>query len=225
MSQQLPSGTSGNGEKGGLRFHFVPREALAGEWERLREENPHAKAATFNPTLVDALRNQFGEGVQDVTLNAGEHTVFVSPERIVEVLRFLKDEHGFTYLAHMGTHDRFTEDERFEVFYGVVNIDAGKRLRIKVRVEEDDPVAPTVTDVYKAANWYEREAWDMMGIRFDGHPDPRRVFMPEDFEHHPHRKEFPTLGIPGSLPLPPGETDGEISEDPFPRAHGKPPVD
>lgn len=205
-----------------LKFLFTPRDALAGE---LKRKNPHAKTTTYQPEAVDALRARFGDAVLDVTEYAAEHTVYVRREAIVDVCRFLKDEQGFDYLADIGTVDRFTETDRFEVFYNLVSLEGRKRLRLKVRVDEEDPVVPTITSVYRAANWNEREAWDMMGIKFDGHPDPRRIYMPEDFDYFPLRKEFPTLGIPGSLPLPPNVSDGELVQDPYARAHGELPKD
>ena len=113
---------------------------------------------------------------------------------------------------------------RFEVFYNLVSIQGRKRIRLQVRVDEEDLVVPSVTGVYRAANWNEREVYDMMGIRFDGHPDLRRMFMPEDFEYYPQRKEFPLLGVPGSLPLPPRVPEGDLTVDPFAAAHeGKTP--
>ncbi|MEM1054256.1 MAG: NADH-quinone oxidoreductase subunit C [Bacteroidota bacterium] len=206
-------------EKGTLAFHFTPRVGLAGELERLKTENPHAKDSTYLPDLAGALRERFGGAIGESTLYAGETTIYVDRSAIVEVSQVLKDEMGFGYLSDMGTIDRFTEDDRFEVFYNVLNLVQKKRLRLKVRVDEEDPVVPTVTGVWRAANWHEREAWDMMGIQFAGHPDLRRLMMPEDFEYHPARKEFPTLGIPGSLPLPAREPDGNLQADPYASAH------
>ena len=212
-------------EKQTLKFYFTPREALAGEMDRLRSENPHAKATTFLPDLADALAARFPDAVGDTTLYAGETTVYVAPAGLVEVCRFLYDEVGFTYLSDMVAIDRFTETDRFEVAYNLIALKERRRLRLKVRVDEDDPVVPTVTVVWPNAAWHEREAWDMMGIRFAGLTDHRRIYMPEDFEYHPLRKEFPTLGIPGSLPLPPNESDGTRTLDPFPAAHGDLPKD
>lgn len=209
-------------EKQTLKFYFTPRQALAGE---LDQKNPHAKDSTFQPEVVEALGERFGDTITGVTEYASEHTVFVEKSAIVDVCRHLKEEMGYTYLSEMGTIDRFTEEDRFEVYYSLVNMQTQKRLRIKVRVDEEDPVVPSVVGVFRSANWHEREAWDMMGIRFEGHPDLRRMFMPEDFEYHPARKEFPTLGIPGSLPLPPLVSDGKLTLDPFPRAHGELPED
>lgn len=204
-----------------LKFLFTPQ---APPREELRRTNPHAKSTTYVPEEIEALRGLLGDDLGEVVEYANEQTVYVPKERIQEVLRFLKEERGFVYLSDLGAIDRFTETERFEVFYNLVNLTARKRLRVKVRVDDGEEV-PTATVVYPAANWHEREAWDMMGIRFAGHPDLRRMFMPEDFEYHPQRKEFPTLGIPGSLPLPPQKADGPLTPDPFPRAHGRLPQD
>ena len=98
--------------------------------------------------------------------------------------------------------DRFTSEDRFEVIYNIISLKSQKRLFIKTRCSEENPTLPTSTSIWPAANWHEREAFDMFGIQFEGHPDMRRLFLPEDFDYYPLRKEFPLLGIPGSLPLP-----------------------
>ncbi len=208
-------------EKQVLKFYFTPVAAPSSDEAT---QNPHAKATTQVADVIEALREEFGEAVGEMVVYAGEHTVYVDRDRIVDVCRFLKEEQGFNYLSDLGTVDRFTEEDRFEVFYNLVSMQGRKRIRVKLRTDEGTPV-PSITGVYRAANWHEREAWDMMGIRFDGHPDLRRMFMPEDFEYHPQRKEFPTLGIPGSLPLPPQHTGGALTADPFARAHGDVPTD
>jgi NADH-quinone oxidoreductase subunit C len=202
-----------------LSFQFTPVDPAADG-----AENPHAKKTTFVPDVVEALQSEFGKDVIEVSLYANEHTVRVAVNRIVDVCLFLKDDHGFTYLIDIGSVDRFTEDERFEIFYNLVSIEDGRRIRLKVRVDEEDPVVPTLTSVFRAADWNERECFDMLGVRFEGHPDLRRIYLPEDFEHHPQRKEFPLLGIPGSLPLPPQTPEGELNYDPFSAAHGRKPV-
>lgn len=217
-------------QKQTLKFYFTPREALAGEMERLRSDNPHAQPTSFLPDLADDLRARFGDAasggaIGETTLYAGETTVYVSRDAIADVCRYLHDEVGFTYMSDMASVDRFTEVDRFEVVYNLVAIQERRRLRLKVRVDEDDAVVPTVVQIWPGAGWHEREVWDMMGVRFDGNPDHRRIYMPEDFEYHPLRKEFPTLGIPGSLPLPPNESDGELTMDPYAAAHGDHPAD
>jgi NADH-quinone oxidoreductase subunit C len=208
-------------ERQTLKFLFTPQ---APPREELRRKNPLAKQSTYVPEVIDALRQQFGDVIGEVVEYANEQTVYVGRQEIVEVCRFLKEELGFTYLADLGAIDRFTADARFEVYYGLANIPQRKRLRVKIRTDDHLEV-PSVTPVFRSANWHEREAWDMMGIRFSGHPDLRRMYMPDDFEYHPQRKEFPTIGIPGSLPLPPQSTDGDLTPDPYARARGNVPKD
>jgi len=217
MSEASPTKTP----NASLSFDFTPVDPPKAD-DAL--QNPHAKATTFVPKVVAALEERFGDDIVEVTLYANEHTVRVARDRIVEIGRFLKEELGFTYFVDLSAVDRFTDDERFEVFYNLVNMDAGQRLRLTLRTEEEHPHVPSVTGLWRAANWQERECYDMFGILFDGHPDLRRMYMPEDFEYHPLRKEFPLLGIPGSLPLPPQTPEGEITGDPFPAAHGSKPV-
>lgn len=202
-----------------LKFHFTPVDE-----PRPGQENPHAKRTTHVPEVVEALREQFGEAIGDVVVYAGEHTVFVDKEQLREIARYLKDDLGFRYFVHCGGVDRFTDEDRFEVIYNLVNIEDRKRLRLRVRVDEDDLHVPSVATVWRAANWNEREVYDMLGIVFDGHPDMRRMYMPEDFEYYPQRKEFPLLGIPGSLPLPAQSPGGDLTMDPFAAAHGSTPV-
>lgn len=203
-----------------LPFHFTPVDAPT----PLDPPNPHVKATTHLPDVVEALQAQFGEAIEEVAEYAGETTIRVPKARIVEIGRFLHDTLGFTYLADLGGIDRFTDEDRFEVFYNVVSFARKKRLRLKVRVDEGDLVVPSVTEIWKAADWNEREAFDMFGIRFDGHEDLRRMYLPEDFEYFPLRKEFPLLGIPGSLPLPAQRPGGDLNLDPFPAAHGSPTI-
>jgi NADH-quinone oxidoreductase subunit C len=203
-----------------LEFQFTPVDE-PGPLEA--EANPHAKDSTFVPEVVKALKDEFGGDVQEVFLYANEHTVVVARDRIVDVCRFLREDQNFRLLTDLGGIDRLTDENRFEVFYGLVNLEGGKRIRLKIRVDEGDSV-PTLTGVYRAANWNERECFDMFGIVFEGHPDLRRMYMPEDFEYHPLRKEFPLLGIPGSLPLPPQTPEAGLTMDPYPAAHGSKPI-
>ena len=202
-----------------LKFHFTPLEDASED-----ESNAHAKRTTHVPEVIQALVDAFGEDtVWRMESYADEDTVFVDKDAIVDVCRFMREEQGFAYFSDLGGIDRFTNEDRYEVFYNLVSLEDTKRLRIKVRVDEDDLTVPSVTDVYRAANWNERECYDMFGIRFEGHPDLRRMYMPEDFEYHPLRKEFPQLGVPGSLPLPPQTPEGELTMDPFAAAHGSKP--
>lgn len=154
--------------------------------------------------ILDKLKAHFGESNIVASEFRDELTVVVPKERIVEICRFLKEdpELNFDLLADVFGIDMNTPEKRFGVIYNMFSLSNKHRLRLKTFTEEDDPKVPTVTGIWGTANWHERETYDMFGIIFEGHPDLRRVYMPEEFEHHPLRKDFPLMGIPGSLPLP-----------------------
>jgi len=129
----------------------------------------------------------------------GMPTVYVPREVLVETLRTLRDDPAlrFTFLADITAVDYIPREPRFEVVYllaclgGPGNGDTPKRLRVKVRLPGQDPSVPSIIHLWPAANWAERELWDMFGIRVDGHPDLRRILMPEDWEGHPGRRDYP----------------------------------
>ena len=152
--------------------------------------------------IIQALQARFSHAIRETTEFRGETTLLVDAAAIVDICRVLKEEYGFNYCVDICGADRFTEEERFEVIYNLTNLEKRLRIRLKVRIGEENPVVPSVTSVWRAANWHERETYDMYGIRFEGHPDLRRMYMPEDFEYYPLRKDFPLIGVPGSIPLP-----------------------
>ncbi len=134
---------------------------------------------------------------------AGEVTFLVKQEALYELLKFLKEKEGFDYLTDIVSTDLYTDDDfRFEIHYNIVNLEKNLRIRVKARLQGEYPEVDSVVDLWKSANWYEREVWDMMGIKFKNHPDLRRIYLPEDFAYFPLRKEFPQLGIPGSIAMP-----------------------
>ena len=120
-------------------------------------------------------------------------TVYVPGDRVVEIARALRErpELRFEFLAEVTAVDFWPREPRFEVLYILVSIEHRLRLRLKVRLPGVDAHIATLTGVWPAANWLEREVWDMFGIVFDGHPDPRRLLVPEDWEGFPLRKDFP----------------------------------
>jgi len=134
----------------------------------------------------------------------GELTIVVSKDRIVKVCKFLKEdaELRFDLLADLCGIDMQTSPKRFGVIYNLFSIANKYRIRLKTFTEEENPIVPTVTGVWGTANWHEREVFDMFGIIFEGHPDLRRIYMPDEFEYYPLRKDFPLMGIKGSLELP-----------------------
>ena len=123
-----------------------------------------------------------------------EQTLFINPARIVDVCRFLKDEHAFLRLSGLTAVDWHPADPRFEVVYLLHSLEHNTRLRLKCRVSDHDPELDSVTGVWRTAKWYEREVFDLFGIGFRNHPDLRRIMMPDDWEGHPLRKDYPVHG-------------------------------
>ncbi len=130
----------------------------------------------------------------------GESSLVVERESIHDLCRFAKDTLGFSFLLDVSGVDHFGEEPRFEVVYHLYHLERGERLRLKLRVSEDDLEVPTVSDVWATADWHEREAYDMFGIRFRGHPDLRRILMWEGYPYFPLRKDFPLAGRPSDMP-------------------------
>jgi len=159
--------------------------------------------------VVDGLSESFTDELIEVYQSSGDTFVRIAPEANVDICRYLKDEHHFIYLVDVFGTDRFTSQDRFEVIYNLVSLRDQQRLFVKVWLPEENPEIESVTDLWPSANWYERQTYDMFGIQFTNHPDFRRIYMPEDFEYFPLRKEFPLLGIPGSIDLPSSTPDTE----------------
>ena len=130
----------------------------------------------------------------------GETTLRLHAADLRGVCTFAREALGFDYLVDISSVDHFGEEPRFEVVYELYSMGAGTHLRLKIPVSEDDCEAPTVSDIWPTANWHEREIYDMMGIRFTGHPDLRRILMWEGYPYHPLRKDFPLEGRPSDVP-------------------------
>jgi len=130
----------------------------------------------------------------------GETTVQVDRAAINEVCRFCRDTLGYSVLIDLSGVDNFGDEPRFEVVYELYQFERGEYLRIKATVSEDDLQVPTVSDVWATANWHEREAYDMFGIHFTGHPDLRRILMWEGYPYYPLRKDFPLAGKSSDVP-------------------------
>ncbi|WP_445665966.1 NADH-quinone oxidoreductase subunit C [Fodinibius sp. AD559] len=158
---------------------------------------------------VDKLSEKFADSFVKVYQSTGDTFILVEPHNIVEICRYLKEELHYIYLNDIFGIDRFTLEERFEVVYNLISLRSREKLFLKVRLPEEEPVMDSITDVWKSASWMEREVYDMFGVKFNNHPDFRRIFMPEDYNYYPLRKEFPLLGIPGSIELPNSTPDTE----------------
>jgi NADH-quinone oxidoreductase subunit C len=150
---------------------------------------------------LDARRAEieklFPGKVRDSRSDFGDDTLIVEREIILPLMRFLKHESAepFNMLMDLGGLDMSAypdhEGERFQIVYHLYDIGRGERLRVKVPVPEDDPIVDSIHDVWKCVNWFEREAWDMFGVRFRGHPNLKRILNHVEFKGHPLRKDYP----------------------------------
>lgn len=124
----------------------------------------------------------------------GEVTLEIAPGKIVAVCRFLKDRLQFVRVSTVSAVDRYPSEPRFEVVYHLHSVEGNSRVRLKCRLSGEKPEIESVTSVWRGADWYEREVFDLFGIVFQGHPDLRRIMMPEDWAGHPLRKDYPITG-------------------------------
>jgi NADH-quinone oxidoreductase subunit C len=145
-----------------------------------------------HPILVQ-LRERFPREVLAIHAWRGDLTAEVAPTSIVDVCRFLRDDAtlAFDFLSDLTAVDYLGSTPRFEIVYHLKSLTRGHRLRLKARVTEDTPHIDSVVGVWRGADWLERETWDLYGIRFLGHPDLRRIYLYEEFEGHPLRKDYP----------------------------------
>jgi NADH-quinone oxidoreductase subunit C len=123
-----------------------------------------------------------------------ELTLEIAPGKISSICGFLKYDQGFIRLSSVTAVDRYPAEPRFEVVYHLHSVQRNERVRLKCRVRGEDPVIESVTSVWRSANWYEREVFDLFGIRFMNHQDLRRIMLPDDWEGHPLRKDYPVTG-------------------------------
>ncbi|MEN8188877.1 MAG: NADH-quinone oxidoreductase subunit C [Thermodesulfobacteriota bacterium] len=148
--------------------------------------------------VAEALQKQFPGSVREVRSHRGQLAVFVNREPIVDICRYLKEDHlmnhlnclcGVDNLKRKGLHH-----SRFEVVYQLYSIENRVALRLNALIPDDDPSIDSVTDLWTGADWLERETWDLVGIRFNNHPGLERILMPSDWQGHPLRKEYPLRG-------------------------------
>lgn len=154
--------------------------------------------------LIEKLKENYGTSIESVVEFQGTLTITVGREKLKEICIFLRNDFDlyFDMCKDVVGVDYQRPDFRFEVVYNLYSIKNNIRFLLKTKLQESDLHVPSVVDIWPGADWPEREVYDFFGIIFDGHPDLRRIYMPEDFEYFPLRKEFPLMGIPGSIPLP-----------------------
>ena len=151
--------------------------------------------------FAQKLKAKFGDSISEAAEFHGEVTVqLADAEQIVAVCGFAKKELGFDYLVDISSLDNYGEDPRWTVVYHLRGLGHGGELRLKTAVSEEKSELPTIIEVWRTADWHEREIYDMMGIRFRGHPDLRRILMWEGYPYFPLRKDFPLAGKPSELP-------------------------
>jgi len=151
--------------------------------------------------LANQFKAKFGDALSESAEFRGEITIqLANAERITEVCEFARKELGFDYLVDISSLDNYGEDPRWTVVYHLRGLANRCELRIKTDVSEEKSELPTVIGVWRTANWHEREIYDMMGIRFRGHPDLRRILMWEGYPYFPLRKDFPLAGKPTQIP-------------------------
>lgn len=156
----------------------------------------------MTPTLViDQLRERFGAAIGESSEFRGDHSVVVSPEQLLDVMLWLKRSAPFEMLSDLSGVDHLGEEPRFEVAYVLYSLTHNFRLRVKVWLSEENPELPSVVPAWSGADWHEREAYDMFGIRFSGHPNLTRILMWPGYPYHPLRKDFPLAGLPADLPV------------------------
>jgi len=145
---------------------------------------------------LNKLREYDPEAVEDPRAFRHEVTLYIRPAHFLRTCEFLRDETGlkFNFLADVTALDLYPQEPRFELVYHLLSLETGQRLRLKVRVRGENPRFITATPVWPSANAFEREVFDLFGIVFDGHPFLRRLLLPEEWEGHPLRKDYPTGG-------------------------------
>ena len=185
-------------------------------------DNRPARLTRLNEIVRPKLNEQFGEDQLIYTEHRDELSVTIPKDGLKDVMLFLRDHDAlkFSMLKDVLAVDWHRRKDRFEVSYNLFSLEHKMRLRVKCYTQENEPHVDSVVNIFSSADWYERETYDMHGIIFDGHPDLRRMYMPEDFVHpetgeplYPLRKEFPMMGVPGSLPLPERELSNHIGSN------------
>ena len=153
-------------------------------------------AESQKDSFIQRLQEWDAQAVAEVIEFRGETTVVVPREHLRRAAEFLVNDRAlqFTFLSDITAVDKFPLEPRFELNYHLLSLEYRKRIRLKVRIPGDDPQVQSVTSIWPAANWHEREAFDLMGIRFEGHPDLTRILMPDDWEGYPLRKDYPVEG-------------------------------
>jgi NADH-quinone oxidoreductase subunit C len=153
-----------------------------------------------NRELLGTLSKSFGDKIQSRTEFRGETTFAIAADDLRNIATYCRDELSFDYLLDITSIDNHGEEPRFDIVYHLYSMPHTLHLRLKLKVSEETGAVDTVSDIWPTANWHEREAYDMMGIRFNGHADLRRILMWDGYPYFPLRKDFPLEGLPSEMP-------------------------
>jgi NADH-quinone oxidoreductase subunit C len=149
---------------------------------------------------IESLDKLFEGKLQNKTEFRSETTYTITAADLVQIAKFCRDRLSFDYLLDITSIDNFGEEPRFEIVYHLYSMPHAVHLRLKLKLSEEVGALDTVSDIWATANWHEREIYDMMGIKFNGHPDLRRILMWDGYPFFPLRKDFPLAGLPSEMP-------------------------
>ena len=149
---------------------------------------------------IESLNKSFEGKLQNTTEFRGETTCTIQESDVRDIAKSCRDDLSFDYLLDITSIDNFGEEPRFEIVYHLYSMPYGAHLRLRLRVSEEVGALDTVSDIWPTADWHEREIYDMMGIKFNGHPDLRRILMWDGYPFFPLRKDFPLAGLPSDMP-------------------------
>jgi len=196
VSQEVSAGNSHTEADAGAEAKGVADEDNVSE-EEAASSSPEAQLLA----LQEILRSKLGEAIEESKIDRGMLTIVVTTASLLSVCERLRNDPAlaFDYLACLTSIDR---QDHFEVAYNLRSLTHKHEFCLKVRLPHDNPRLPSVTSIWRGANWHEREAFDLMGIIFDGHPDLRRILLPADWEGHPLRKDY--VYTPEDVPAEPG---------------------
>lgn len=187
-------------EAGGEAAPAPPPKPAAAAAPKPPPKPPAAKAPAVMETepwegeLVDALKAEFGAQITGFFTYVGQSFLTAQASAVVPIIEFLKNDWGFDYLVDVTATDDPAKPERFELIYILYSFARNERIRVKTRVKEGEKPA-TMTTVHLTANWLEREVFDMFGIEFEGHPNMKRILLPDEWQGHPLRKDYSILGM------------------------------
>jgi NADH-quinone oxidoreductase subunit C len=186
-------GVQGSGDTSG--FGRLKRRRVA------LEDSPRPFGGYFDE-VYDALAEAypaFDDAIERVVMDRGELTLHIRADRIADVCRIMRDDESLRFelcSSVSGVDYVGTDDRRLHVVYQLTSMTYRRRVRLEVAVTAQSPHVPSVTSIYPTADWQERETYDMFGVVFDGHPSLTRILMPDDWEGHPQRKDYPLGGVP-----------------------------